>query len=515
MIKPGSLAWFARHELRLAWRETLSMMTAGRRGRERKVVIGVAFYVVILHAVAFLILAHVSNVAPQSDLPTLIGVTAGIVLTGSAMLSQAMESVTRTFYTRADLDLILSSPARANRLFAVRIGAIALSVSLMSLLLAGPMIDVLAWRGGVRWLSAYAEIAAVASLATALGIVLTIALFSIIGPRRTRLAAQIGAAIIGGGFVIGLQMAALFSTGTISRLAFLQSHYVLMAVPGIASAFWWPARAALGDTFALAAVTGAGFALLAAAIRLSAPRFAAYSAVAASVSPRPARHRRAGRAFFVRTASATLRRKERMLLSRDPWLMSQSLMQVLYLLPPAVLLWHNFAFGGNAAIMLVPVLIMAAGQLAGGLAWLTISGEDAPDLVLTAPVAQPRIWRAKIEAVMQCVGVVFLPLLIGLVWVSPRQAFIAAIGIGASTASAGTIQLWFRSQAKRSQFRRRHTSSRIATFSEAFSSIAWAATGAIAAAGSWLAAVAALIALGILASCRFFSPTNTLGDTSQ
>jgi ABC-2 type transport system permease protein len=66
--------------------------------------------------------------------------------------------------------------------------------------------------------------------------------------------------------------------------------------------------------------------------------------------------------------------------------------------------------------------------------------------------------------------------------------------------------LWFRSQAKRSLFRRRHTSSRIATFSEAFSSIAWSATGTVAAAGSWLAGIVALMAVGILASVRMLSP---------
>ena len=61
--------------------------------------------------------------------------------------------------------------------------------------------------------------------------------------------------------------------------------------------------------------------------------------------------------------------------------MSQTLMQLLYLVPPALLLWRSFADGAGSLVVLVPVLVMAAGQLAGGLAWLAISGEDAPDLV--------------------------------------------------------------------------------------------------------------------------------------
>ncbi|MGH6877775.1 MAG: permease, partial [Rhizomicrobium sp.] len=204
--------------------------------------------------------------------------------------------------------------------------------------------------------------------------------------------------------------------------------------------------------------------------------------------------------------SQALRRKEWLLLLRDPWLMSQSLMQLLYLLPPALLLWRSFAVGGNASAICVPVLIMAAGQLAGGLAWLAISGEDAPDLVASAPVLPMRLLRAKVEAVTGAIGLVFCPFLIALAFASPAHALVASCGIAAAASSATAIQLWFRSQARRSQFRRRHTSSRIATFAEAFSSITWAATGAIAAAGSGLAAITAVSALAILVAVRRFAP---------
>jgi ABC-2 type transport system permease protein len=149
---------------------------------------------------------------------------------------------------------------------------------------------------------------------------------------------------------------------------------------------------------------------------------------------------------------------------------------------------------------------MAAGQLAGGLAWLAISGEDAPDLVASAPVPAQQILRAKIEAVMGAVGIVFAPFLIALAFAAPASTIVAALGIAAAGAAATTIQLWFRAQAKRSHFRRRQTSSRIATFAEAFSSIAWAGTAALAAAGSWLAVVAALSALAILGGVRLISP---------
>jgi ABC-2 type transport system permease protein len=150
---------------------------------------------------------------------------------------------------------------------------------------------------------------------------------------------------------------------------------------------------------------------------------------------------------------------------------------------------------------------MAAGQLAGGLAWLAVSGEDAPDLVDTAPVAPRQVLRAKVEAVLGAVGVAVAPLVLAMAAFAPATAFIAAAGIAVAAASATAIQLWFRSQARRSQFRRRQTSSRVATFSEAFSSILWACTAALAAQGLWVVAlVAGIVCVLTLSAVRALSP---------
>jgi ABC-2 type transport system permease protein len=213
------------------------------------------------------------------------------------------------------------------------------------------------------------------------------------------------------------------------------------------------------------------------------------------------------RAFRVESPASALRRKEVMLILRDPWLVSQSLMQLLYLVPPAALLWQSYAVAGGAPLVIVPVLVMAAGQLAGALAWLTISGEDAPDLVSTAPVPRTRLLRSKLEAVMLCIGVVFLPFLLGLMVLSVEAAVTASVAIAVSAASATAIQYWFRSQARRSLFRRRHASSRIATFTEAFSSILWAAAAALAIGGNDLWIVAAGMVVVLLFAVRRVSPT--------
>src|SRR5262249_60009769 len=86
------------------------------------------------------------------------------------------------------------------------------------------------------------------------------------------------------------------------------------------------------------------------------------------------------------------------------------------------------------------------------------------------------------------------------------EALVAAAGVVLAAGAAPTIQLWFRAQAKRSHFRRRQPSSRLATFAEAFASISWAATAALAAAGMWLAVLPAMFAVAVMIGPRWVSP---------
>jgi ABC-2 type transport system permease protein len=499
MSSAAALTWFARHELRLAWREWLAMMTGGRRGRKRRAVIGLIAFAAIMHLPAYAVIGRFADLQPPLDKSTLIVITATIVLAWALMLSQAIESVTRVFYARADLDLIMSSPVRLANVFSVRIAAIALSVIAMALLLSTPFVDVLVIGGGIRWLAAYGVVIAIGLSAAAVAIAVTIVLFRLIGPSRTRLVAQILAAIIGAGFVIALQIAAIVSYGTLSRFAILTSDAAAAFAPDIESVVWWPARAALGDGEALLLVLAGGLVLLGAVMATFSTSFAD-TVVRVSAHAAPTHQGSRATGFRASSRQQALRWKEFVLLRRDPWLVSQTLMQLLYLVPPALMLWRSFADTSAAIVLVTPVIVMAAGQLAGGLAWLTISGEDAADLVATAPLPASRVTRAKIEVVLIVIGAIFAPLVAALLFASPLQAAVTALGVAIASVSATAIQLWFRVQARRSQFRRRQTSSRLATFAEAFSSIGWAATAALALAIPIGALISCLMTAGILAA---------------
>src|ERR1700692_1610719 len=314
----------------------------------------------------------------------------------------------------------MSSPVALANVFSGRIAAIALSVIAMALLLSTPFVDVLVLGGGIRWLAAYGVVIAVGGAPAAVAIAATIMLFRLIGPSRTRLVAQILAAIIGAGFVIALQIAAILSYGTLSRFAVLTSDAAAAFAPDTDSIVWWPARAALGDGEALLLLLAGGLVLLGAVMAMFSPRFAD-TAVSVSANTAPGFQASRTTKFRAGSRQQALRRKEFVLLRRDPWLVSQTLMQLLYLVPPALMLWRSFADSTLAIVLVTPVIVMAAGQLAGGLAWLTISGEDAADLVATAPLPPSRVIRAKIEVVLITIGVIFAPLIAALSFTSPLQ----------------------------------------------------------------------------------------------
>ena len=502
----AGIGWFARHEARLAWRDFRALLSGGRRRSRFGVALGGAVIVTFLHWLANRMFGDVAATAEITDRPTLIVITGILILGWMLMLSQAVEVVTRAFYTRADLELILSSPAAAWQLFSVRIAAMAVSLGLLSLLMAAPFLNVLAWRGGARWLGGYGVLIAFAMLAVAAALALMVAMFRVIGPRRTRLVAQIVAAVIGAVFIVGLQCAAIATYGTLSTALVLQSQAFNDIAPEGDSLIWWPARALLGEIPALLALLGAALALLLAAILAFAPRFGPFAVAAASVGPGARAVSGAAAELPTRSIAQALRHKEWALLRRDPWLASQSLMQILYLIPAAFLLWHHFGDGTDVDALLVPVLIAAAGQLAGGLAWIAVAGEDAPELIASAPVPPRQVLRAKIEAVMSALAAIFLPFIAAIALLSARAGLVALAGVAVVVASSTAIQFWFRAQARHNRMRRRQTPTRLVSVTEALAAINFAASAALLTAGNRLWVVPGLIAAIIVAGAWAVSP---------
>ena len=479
-LAANSVGWFAAHELRLIWRDFASLVTAGKPGRIALVGSIIVAFIAGMHWFAAHLLSPVLEAGITVDKASLVMVSGVLAMMFSLMFSQAIESVTRAYYARSDLDLLLSSPATVRRLFQVRTSVLTLQTVLLSVAIASPVINVLAVLDNPKWLLAYVVLIALGGIATAFAVLLTLFLFRSVGPVRTRLLAQIVAAIVGAGFVISLQAIAIVFGQGISRISLFQSDGFVAGAPDVTSFAWLPAKAAMGQGLPLLIVVLISAIFLIAVISHSTKRFATDAMATAGLIEKKTETREF--AGFIRKTSirAVLRRKEWALLKRDPWLMSQSLQQLLYLITPGLLLWMHYGEGDGIYYVVIPVIVMAAGQLAGGLSWITISGEDAHELIDTAPVSNRTILLAKVEAVVSVIGVVTIPFVVVLGLFSIEAALCLIFGLVMATTSAVTIQLWFRSQANRSLFRRRQVSSKAATVSEALVTILWAGAASLA-----------------------------------
>ena len=509
----SALLRFTHHELRLAWRDWSWLFSGRRNTSTNRALIGIAIFAVVLHLIGYAVLKPFFESGGVMDQSALAIVTVSVVLSFTMLLSQAMESVTRAFYARDDLDLILSSPAPSRDLFLVRICMMGLTSWVMSVLLVAPFLNVAAVFGGAYWLAGYAVMFAVALLATGCAVMITLLMFKTVGTKRTRLISQIAAAIVGAAFLIGLQLTAIISYGSMSRFSLFNAEFLSANAPDASSSVWFPALAVTGERGPLISlVVGATLFFCIAAI-VGAVQFRQIVVAALGMFEDTRKEHRTRRAFQMRSTNGALVHKELKLIGRDPWLISQTLMQVLYLLPPALMLWVSFGEETQISVIIAPVVVMAVGQLAGGLAWLTISGEDAPDLIATAPVSSAaRLW-AKVKAVLIIVVVLVTPLALGLAIVSLWGAVVTIIGAMTAASCAILVQLWFRAEAKRTMFRRRQVASKVSTFAEAAASILCAGTTALVAAGQAFAVIPALLlAMGMGLTWHLSNGTHSTGQ---
>jgi ABC-2 type transport system permease protein len=67
VTRAGAVLWFAQHEGRLAWRDLLWLMSAGRRRPGLGVVLGVFAIALVLHGFAYLMLFRADLVSPRTS----------------------------------------------------------------------------------------------------------------------------------------------------------------------------------------------------------------------------------------------------------------------------------------------------------------------------------------------------------------------------------------------------------------------------------------------------------------
>ncbi|WP_370868481.1 hypothetical protein [Phenylobacterium sp.] len=497
IARPGSTLWLLAHEMRLGWRTLLARRGENRRGGW--IALATVGLVTLAGGVPIgLMLRRVEITVTPTGILLADAILAVIF---SLMLSQTLAAAADVLYDRGDLDLLFSSPIDPRKVLTVRFAAIALNLFLVFSAFLGPFLIPIALIGHPPWPSAFLVLASVAIAATACGLVVAMGMFAAIGPRRTRTIAQVTSALIGAGFFLVTQARNIFGAPVGSVWSDLVAAATAPGVvmPPVAAL---PLRALLGDPGAVAILLVTALAMFAGVNLWLGGRFAADSAAAAGAEASAVKARTRPVAFTGGAFAATVR-KELRLMSRDAALMSQVMLRVLYLLPLAFVLVRN---AGSQSLLALPggaaALAFVAGQVAASLAWITVSAEDAPDLIAGAPTPIAIARRAKLAAAFIPVAALLAPILVTLIVLEPRVGLAATAGCAAATVANGLINIWYQRPAKRSEFRRRRGSSWVSTLAEVAVGVCIAAATGLAAAGLAWALIPALLAGLLLLAVR-------------
>ena len=474
-LAPGSVGWLLRHELRLAWFNAAGGKASDGRRRPGNMALGLgAAGCIVMHVTSWFVVRQLAGI-PGDDPRILLAVSALLIVATTFMLSSAIKACVVVMFERSDLDLLLSSPLPSRSIFTVRLLGVCAGTAALYLFFLAPFAHAGLLQGQWRWLGIYPGVIALAVLCSCGAMLLTLGLVRMLGARRTRVVAQIVGALAGALLVIASQLHALTSRQTQDGIRDTVLGMVQAENAGD-NLFWLPARAMLGEplpVLLLGALTCAMFMLttwrthcfFARGLQLAASTPSIVAGAASSTSARP----RFGRPLF-----RTVVIKELRLIVRDPQLLSQVMLQILFLLPLLFLIFKRAdvqvqAIGAGLALL--------CSSLTGALAWIALSAEDAPDLLLVSPASQRTVRRAKLAAAMLPVlGLVALPLL----WLTvriPAAGLVGFVVVCGAVVGAGLVVFWCGRPGVRSHFKGRGKGGLVMNILELCNSLAWGGLG--------------------------------------
>ncbi|MFC0254587.1 hypothetical protein [Massilia consociata] len=477
-LAPGSVGWLLRHELRLMWFSAASGKpgkAVRRPGLPGLVTAALAW--LALHALALGLLSRMPG-AGADDPRILVGVTALLAGCMTFMLSSALKSSVRVLFERGDLDLLLSSPLPSRSIFAVRLGSVAAGTAALYLFFLTPFAHAGALLGHVRWLAVYPVILGTATLVACVAMLMTLGLVRVLGARRTRVLAQVIAALAGALLFILSQLFSFYSKSVESEAAAAFARaFASSGVLGASSPVWLPGRALLGDPWPVLGVViaaAAGFTFTVGRTHRFFVHGLQQAASIGGAAARPAGSVLQRRVNFGRSLFDTVVVKEWRLIVRDPHLISHVALQLIYLLPLCFVVFRR------SEVQLPAVasgLTLLCSSLTASLAWIVVSAEDAPDLLRLAP-AQPRLVRlAKLAAaVMPSLLIVALPLLWLLVR-APLAGLVACFTVSGAVCAAALIVHWCGRPGSRSDYMARGRTDLLTSMLQMINSLGWAGLG--------------------------------------
>lgn len=253
-LRPGGAPWLMRHELRLFVADSATAVgRALQRAPERRAlpvaILGwLATVYLVLHVVAWSALPSLPYWRPTESIGQLHLDGAAAAVLFILMLSAAMIRCVHVMYARNDLDLLLCAPVPGVTLLRARLGGVVLGTLLLVLFLVSPIIHIGLLTGRPRLLALYPALLAMATIAASCGMMITIELARLIGPRRTAIVAQVPGTVVVVGLYLMPKLQDTIPAGIETTLGKLLEDGAML---GPSSPLWLPVLALQGSPLAL------------------------------------------------------------------------------------------------------------------------------------------------------------------------------------------------------------------------------------------------------------------------
>lgn len=457
----GSLPWLIRNELRLSWRA----LTA--KFKPWMLVFWSVFILAAVFIPLFLIGGELRGKLVFAGAPPSIAIALAqgfILVSLTLLLSTTITSSIEAFFERGDLDLLVSSPLDSKVIFAARALSVALKAFLSSLALSLLIVFVLVYLGVWQALGLLPVMMALSLISASLGMLLTLGLVRTLGARRAKTIAQIISAVVGALFFLASQSVRFLGDSS-TTTGFTRWTLDLIQGKTETSSFWWlPGKAVFLEPGGLIFLFAVGIGLMWLTTNIVHKTFILGTqtatvgggkrlAASASSSSQPVR--------FASGLTRVVMNKEWRLIARDPYLISQLGLQMLYLLPMFLVFLQpkrtGFeVFGSQITTYAIPVLLVMLGStLISRLTQIIVAGEEAPELLAMSPAGGTNLRWIKFIGVLIPTILLFTPFLVFIV-LQNTHPVVGFIGFFGSVLSLGIVQVWSAKPQARSDLMKRN-----------------------------------------------------------
>jgi ABC-2 type transport system permease protein len=468
------------NELRLSWRALMAKF---------KPWMLVFWSVVILAAVfvpLFLIGGELRGKLVFVGAPPSIAIALAqgfILVSLTLLLSTTITSSIEALFERGDLDLLVSSPLDSKIIFAARALSVALKAFLSSLALSLLIVFVLVYLGVWQTLGLLPVMLALSLISASLGMLLTLGLVRTLGARRAKTVAQIISAIVGAIFFLASQSVRFLGDSS-TTTGFTRWTLDLIQGKTETSSFWWlPGHAVFLEPVALIFLFAIGTGLMWLTTNIVHKTFILGTQTATVGGGKRLATQNSSSSIPVKFASGLTRvvmNKEWRLIARDPYLISQLGLQLLYIVPLLFVFWQpstntRFSMFGSSftSYAINVLLVMLGGTLISRLTQIIVSGEEAPELLAMSPASGEGLRWIKFASVLLPTVLLFSPILVFMV-LKNMHPLVGLIAFFGAVLSLGILQVWTAKPQPRSDLMKRGGRGNFLTgLVQAFVTFAW------------------------------------------